>query len=179
MAKSTKICVGAIMGSFGVKGEVRLKSFCAEPSDIASYGPLSNEDGSQSFELKLSRPVKTGFAARIKDVRYKDQADALKGVRLFVSRDVLPSLPDDEFYHSDLNGMNVVDTGGAIIGRIKAVLNHGASDLLEVTGPNLKGGILIPFTLDVVPTVDLQARRVIVDLPHGLMPGDKDELDAE
>lgn len=179
MAKSNKICVGAIMGSFGVKGEIRLKSFCAEPADIDSYGLLSNEDGSHSFELTLSRPVKSGFAARIKGVRYKDQADALKGVRLYVDRDALPALPDDEFYHSDLTGMEVVDTGGKVLGRIKAILNHGASDLLEVTGAGLKGGLLIPFTLEVVPTVDLKARRVIVDLPHGLMPGDKDELDGQ
>ncbi len=172
MSKPKKICVGAIMGAFGVNGEIRLKSFCAEPGDIGSYGPLSNEDGSQTYELTLSRPVKSGFAARIKGVRYKDQADALKGIRLFVARDALPALPDDEFYHSDLTGMKVIDTGGQELGRIKAVLNHGASDLLEVTGAGIKGGLLIPFTLEVVPTVDLTARRVIVDLPHGLMPGE-------
>jgi len=172
------ICVGAIMGAFGVKGEIRLKSFCAEPADIGSYGTLYSQDGNQTYDLTITRPVKAGFAARIKGIRYKDQADALRGVRLFVPRESLPALPDDEFYHSDLIGLDVVDTGGDRIGRIKAVHDHGAGDMLEVTGPGLKGGILLPFTLDAVPTVDLAARRVIVDLPHGVLPTDKDDEDA-
>ena len=175
MANNKKICVGAIMGAFGVKGEVRVKSFCANPADIDSYGTLSNEDDSQSFDLTLTRPVKTGFAAKIKGIRYKDQADALRGTRLFVDRDRLPSLPDDEFYHSDLVGLQMVDTGGENIGRIKAVLNHGAGDILEVTGKDIKGSLLVPFTLEVVPTVDLAAKRVIVDLPYGLRPGEGDK----
>ncbi len=175
MANNKKICVGAIMGAFGVKGEVRVKSFCANPADIDSYGPLTNEDDSQSFDLTLTRPVKTGFAAKIKGIRYKDQADALRGTRLFVDRDRLPSLPDDEFYHSDLVGLQMVDTGGESIGRIKAVLNHGAGDILEVTGKDIKGSLLVPFTLEVVPTVDLAAKRVIVDLPYGLRPGEGDK----
>ncbi len=175
MANDKKICVGAIMGAFGVKGEVRLKSFCTTPADIDGYGLLSNEDGSQSFDLTLTRPVKTGFAAKIKGIRYKDQADALRGVRLFVDRDVFPALPDDEFYHSDLVGLQMVDTGGEIIGRIKAVLNHGAGDILEVTGKDIKGSLLVPFTLAVVPTVDLAAKRVIADLPYGLRPGEGDK----
>ena len=175
MANNKKICVGAIMGAFGVKGEVRVKSFCANPADIDSYGTLSNEDDSQSFDLTLTRPVKTGFAAKIKGIRYKDQADALRGTRLFVDRDRLPSLPDDEFYHSDLVGLQMVDTGGENIGRIKAVLNHGAGDILEVTGKDIKGSLLVPFTLEVVPTVDLAAKRVIVNLPYGLRPGEGDK----
>ncbi|MCP5073259.1 MAG: 16S rRNA processing protein RimM [Rhodobacteraceae bacterium] len=164
------ICVGAIMGAFGVKGEVRLKSFCADPADVGSYGTLSSEDGSQTYDLTITRPVKAGYAARIKGVRYKDQADALKGTRLYVARDALPSLPDDEFYHSDLIGLQVVDTGGEKIGRIKAVHDHGAGDMLEVAGPGLKGGIMLPFTQEVVPTVDLSERRIIADVPDGILP---------
>ncbi len=164
------ICIGAVMGAFGAKGEVRLKSFCADPADIGSYGTLTSEDGSQSFHLTISRPVKAGYAARIKGVRYKDQADALKGIRLYVNRDALPSLPDDEFYHSDLIGLQVVDTGGEKIGRIKAVHDHGAGDMLEVAGPGLKGGIMLPFTQEVVPTVDLSERRIIADVPDGILP---------
>ncbi|MCP5086138.1 MAG: 16S rRNA processing protein RimM [Rhodobacteraceae bacterium] len=165
------ICIGAVMGAFGAKGEVRLKSFCADPADIGSYGTLTSEDGSQSFHLTISRPVKAGYAARIKGVRYKDQADALKGTRLCVARDALPNLPDDEFYHSDLIGLEVLDTGGAKIGQIKAVHNHGAGDMLEITGPGLKGGIMLPFTQQAAPTVDLASRRVIVDPPDGVLPG--------
>jgi len=95
VANKNTICVGAIMGAFGVKGEVRLKSFCAIPEDLDSYGTLSSEDGTQSYDVTITRPVKGGFAARIKDVRFKDQADKLRGVRLYVSRDALPNLPDE------------------------------------------------------------------------------------
>lgn len=162
------ICVGAIMGAFGTRGEVRLKSFCAEPADIGTYGTLVSEDGSRSFEVTIDRPVKGGFAARIKGVRYRDEAEALRGTRLFVARAALPSLPDDEFYHSDLIGLTVVDTGGAEIGRVKAVQDYGAGDILEI---QRRGGkdVLLPFTAEVVPTVDLAAGRLVVDLPEGAL----------
>jgi 16S rRNA processing protein RimM len=170
-----KVCVGAITGSFGVRGEVRLKSFCAEPTDISRYGPLVTEDGSQSFEITLTRPVKSGFAARLTGVPTKEAADALKGTKLYAPRSALPALPDDEFYYSDLIGLSVLDTGGATLGKIAAVVNHGAGDLLEVRGKGLQGAALIPFTSEIVPTVDLASRRVIVDPPAGLLPGDDAE----
>lgn len=164
-----RICVGAITGSYGVRGEVRLKSFCADPAAISSYGPLWSEDGARSFTLTLGPAVAQGFAARLSGVVTKDAADALRGVRLYADRDALPSLPDDEYYHADLLGLLVVDTGGAELGRVKAVLNHGAADLLEVTAPGRTGALLIPFTLAIVPTVDLIARRIVVDPPEGLL----------
>jgi len=159
------ICVGAIAGSFGVKGEVRLKSFCAEPEDIASYGALSSEDGAQIWTVKLTRPVKGGFAARLTGVASKEAADALKGTRLYAPRDALPALPDDEYYYSDLIGLEVVDTGGAPIGKVAAVLNHGAGDLLEVRARGEKP-VLLPFTREVVPTVDLTTSRIVADPPE-------------
>ncbi|MGR3617302.1 MAG: ribosome maturation factor RimM [Paracoccaceae bacterium] len=162
------ICVGAVMGSFGVRGEVRIKSFCAIPEDIESYSPLSNEDGDQSYTVLLTRTVKNGFSAHLGGVATKEEADALKGLRLFAQRDQLPSLPDDEYYHTDLVGLDVYDTGGTLLGQVKSVENHGASDLLEITGPDLKGPVLLPFTLAAVPTVDLSQRRIIADPPEGL-----------
>ena len=162
-----RVCVGAITGAFGVRGEVRIKSFCAEPGDIAGYSPLETEDGRQSYTLAITRSVKNGFAARLGGVSSKEAADALRGVRLYVDRDKLPSLPDDEFYHADLIGLLVLDTGGQEIGRVKSVLNHGASDLLEIHGPGLKSTALLPFTKVAVPTVDLTAGRIIADPPEG------------
>ena len=131
----TRIIVGAIAGAFGVHGEVRLKSFCADPEAIGDYSPLTSEDGARTFELTLTRAIKNGFTARIGGVDTKEEADALKGVTLFADRDQLPSLPDDEFYHADLIGLSVLDTGGTVLGTVRNVLNHGAGDLLEVTGP--------------------------------------------
>ena len=161
------ICIGAIAGAFGVNGEVRLKSFTAEPGDLASYSPVTTEDGARSFDITITRDIKGGFAARLSGVTSKEAADALRGTRLYVPRDRLPSLPDDEFYHADLIGLDVIDTGGAALGRVKAVLNHGATDLLELIVPGQSRTVLLPFTQACVPTVDLRARRIIADPPEG------------
>ena len=118
---SDLVCVGAIAGAFGVRGEVRLKSFTADPTAIAEYAPLTTEDGARSFDLDLGRPVKGGFAARLSGVMTKEQADDLRGVQLFAPRDRLPDLPDDEYYHADLIGVEVFDTGGAPLGRVVSV----------------------------------------------------------
>ena len=163
---SERICVGAITGAFGVAGGVRSKSFCADPTAIADYGPLYTEDGSRSFVVKLTRPVAGGLGARVTGIKTKEEADALRGTELYVDRTRLPSLPDDEFYHSDLIGLQAVDTGGVMLGSVVAVHNHGAGDILEITGPGRKTALMLPFTLAAVPTVDLAAGRIVVDLPE-------------
>ncbi len=163
-----QVCVGAIAGSFGVKGEVRLKSFCAEPEAIADYGPLVTEDGSRKFDVELTGVIKNGFSARLSGVSSKEAADALRGVTLFVARDMLPGVGDDEFYHADLIGLSVADTGGTLLGRVKAVLNHGAGDILEIDRAGGGASVLLPFTRAAVPTVDLAGGRLVADPPDGL-----------
>ncbi|MFS4437184.1 ribosome maturation factor RimM [Paracoccaceae bacterium GXU_MW_L88] len=163
MAKDL-VCVGAIVGAFGVKGETRIKSFCAEPEDIASYGPLKDQAG-KSYTLSALRPIKGGFAVRLSGVPSKEAADAMRGTRLYAPRDALPSLPDDEFYHADLIGLEVYDTGGVKLGKVKAVHNHGAGDFLEVAAHGASPRLL-PFTQAAVPTVDLAAGRIIADPPE-------------
>ncbi|MDP4033195.1 MAG: ribosome maturation factor RimM [Pseudorhodobacter sp.] len=165
---SDRVCVGAIAGSFGVRGEVRLKSFCSDPEALASYGPLYTQDGARSFIVTLTRPVAGGLGARLSGVATKEEADALRGTSLYVDRTKLPSLGTDEFYHADLIGLEVRDTGGVLLGCVHAVHNHGAGDLIEVTGSGLKSALLLPFTRAVVPTVDLSAGRIVVDPPEGL-----------
>jgi 16S rRNA processing protein RimM len=169
---TVRICVGSIAGAFGVKGEVRLKSFCADPAAIAGYGPLTDEAGGRRFEVTLTGQVKNGLSARLSGVQTKEEADALRGVRLYVDRDRLPDVGEDEFYHADLIGLRVFDTGGTEIGTVRAVLNHGASDLLEVHAPGMKATVLLPFTRAVVPTVDLAGGRIVADPPEGLFPED-------
>lgn len=166
MSNPDRVCVGAIAGAFGVKGEVRLKSFCSTPEDIAAYAPLYTEDGSRSFGIRLTRPVTGGLGARLTGVATKEEADALKGVTLWADRNKLPSLPDDEFYHADLIGLTVVDTGGAVLGTVRAVHNHGAGDILEIFSPGRRQTLLLPFTKAVVPTVDLTAGRIVADPPE-------------
>jgi len=168
------ICVGAVMGAFGVRGEVRLKSFCADPSAIENYSPLVTENG-ESYELKLVRSVKSGFGARLSGIQDKEAADALRGTRLYARRADLPSLPDDEYYHSDLIGLEVLDTGGAKLGKVTSVQDFGAGDILEIAGKGLKEPAMLPFTLANVPTVDLAAGKIIADPPEGLFPDLKDD----
>ena len=166
MAKD-RICVGAVAGAFGVRGEVRLKSFCAEAEAIAGYAPLYSEDGATQYSVKLGKPIPNGLSARLSGITTRDQAEALRGARLYADRETLPELPDDEYYHTDLIGLTVLDTGGTPIGRISSVQNHGAGDLLEIQRPG-KGNALLPFTRAMVPTVDLAGGRVIADPPDGL-----------
>ena len=162
------VCVGAIAGAFGVRGEIRLKSFCAEPGDIATYGKLSTQDGAAQFTVTVTGTLKNALSARLSGVASKEAADALKGTRLYVPRNRLPTLPDDEFYHADLIGLTVLDTGGTTLGTVKSVLNHGAGDLLDVQRPGQSATVLLPFTRAAVPTVDLATGRIIADPPDGL-----------
>lgn len=156
-------CVGALAGAFGVQGEVRLKSFCADPAAIADYAPLVTEDG-RSFGIRIVKPLKGAFSARLTGIATREAAEALKGTRLYVPRDRLPDPGDDEFYHADLIGLAVVDTGGAALGTVRAVLDHGAGDILEIACPG-KPDLLVPFTRALVPTVDIAGGRIIVDPP--------------
>ena len=177
-ADPKRICVGAIAGAFGVRGEVRIKSFCSEPEDIARFKPLSDEAGARSFALRLTRPVKGGFAGRLSGVATREEAEALKGVRLYADRDQLPSLPDDEFYHADLVGLDVFDTGGERLGRVRAIHDFGAGDLLEIFAPGRTQTVMLPFTRAAVPTVDLGAGRIIADPPLGLFSDEEEAEDA-
>jgi 16S rRNA processing protein RimM len=159
-----RIVLGSLAGAFGVRGEVRLKSFCAEPADIAGYVPLSTPDGRVFRQVVVTGQTQGSLTARLDGVSTKEEADALRGTPLLAERSRLPPLPEDEFYHADLIGLPVHDAGGALLGTVRAVLNHGAGDILEVAGPR-GATLLIPFTQAAVPLVDLAARRIVADPP--------------
>jgi 16S rRNA processing protein RimM len=161
-----RVCVGAIVGAFGVKGEVRLKSFTADPAALATYAPLFTEDGKRSFAVTLTGTVPNGLSARLSGVRTRDEAEALRGTQLFADRAKLPALEDDEFYHADLIGLTACDAGGTVLGKVVSVMNHGAGDVIEVLGPGMKQSLVLPFTRAVVPTVDIPGGRLVVDLPE-------------
>ena len=163
-----RIIVGSIGGAFGVQGEVRLKSFCADPQAIADYTPLYTEDGRTFAHMVLTGQLKNGFTARVDGVVTKEDADALRNVDLYADRALMPSLPDDEYYYADLIGLTVVDTGGATLGTVKNVMDHGAGDLLEIIVAGQAETVLLPFTQAGVPTVDLTAKRIVADPPEGL-----------
>ena len=165
---SDMICVGRLAGAFGVRGEVRLKSFCAAPETIADYVPLVTTEGREFRQIVITGQGSGAYTARIDGITTKEEADALKGVDLYAPRNRLPTLPDDEYYHADLIGLSVHDTGGALLGTVRAVLNHGAGDLLEILPTQGNDTVLLPFTLAAVPTVDLASGRIVADPPEGL-----------
>ncbi len=162
------ICVGAIAGAFGVKGEVRLKSYTTNPTDIENYAPFQTQDGTMEFDIVLTGQIKKALTARMTGIITKEDADALKGTELYVPKSRLPQLPDDEYYYSDLVGITVQDTGGTVLGSVRSVQNHGATDLLEISVPNATATVLLPFTKQCVPTVDMAQRIIVADPPEGL-----------
>lgn len=164
MPGGERVVVGALAGAFGVRGEVRLKSFCAEPEAIASYLPLHTPNGRRFDSLRLTGRAPGALVARLGGVDTREEAEALRGTPLLADRDRLPPLPEDEFYHADLIGLSVHDPGGAALGVVRAVLNHGAGDILEVARPG-GGTLLLPFTRAVVPVVDVAAGRIVADPP--------------
>jgi 16S rRNA processing protein RimM len=163
-----RIVVGTFAGAFGVRGDVRIKSYCADPADIALYAPLTTDRGHVFRVVVIKGDAPGALVARIEGIDSKEAADALRGLSLYADKSRLPRLPDDEFYHNDLIGLSVVDTGGKPLGIVRAVLNHGAGDLLEIQARGAPETILLPFTLAAVPTVDLAAGRIVADPPEGL-----------
>ena len=156
------IVVGALLGAHGVRGDVRVKSFTAQPEALFDYAPFLNEQGEDLLQPTGFRAAKDHFIVTPKTPRQKEDWDRLKGTRLYVSRDMLPAPDEDEFYIQDLVGLDVYGGGEARIGRVKAVLNHGAGDLLEILAIDRRKPVLVPFTLEDVPSIDLAARRLIV-----------------
>ncbi len=162
---SARICLGQIGAPHGVRGEVRLRSFTADPDAIAAYGPLETEDG-HVLQIESLRRAKDHFVARLAGVADRDAAERLTNVKLYVLRERLPA-PDhaDEFYHADLIGLAVVDRGGEKLGTVIAVHNFGAGDLIEVRPTDGNATQMLPFNEATVPVVDLAAGRLVVELP--------------
>lgn len=167
------ILMGAIIGAHGIKGEVKVKSFAGTPAAIASYGALSDAKG-RSFDLALvgkASPSKGGagqdiLIARVKGVSDRNAAEALKGVELFVARDRLPQIADaEEFYLADLVGLSVRDRAGNDFGRVMAVDNFGAGDVISVDGGS-RGAFDVAFTRALVPVVDVAGGWIELDLPE-------------
>lgn len=172
-ARRPRVCVGAFAGAHGVHGLVRLKSFTERPDDIFAYGPLTDEAGERVFRLEPAGEGKEGFLVRIEGVADREAAEALKGVRLYVDRAALPEPGDDEFYYTDLVGLAAERTDGSPLGTVIAVQDFGAVPLLEIRIG--REAILVPFTREAVPVVDIPAGRVVVEPPPGLLHGETED----
>ena len=158
-----RVRIARIGAPHGVRGEVKLWSFTGDPAAVAQYGPLETEDGGARFEIETLRAAKDHLVARLKGVNDRGAAERLTNTDLYVARERLPAPEaDDEFYHADLIGLVVTDTDGHELGKVGAVHNFGAGDLIEVK-PEQGATVLIPFTEAAVPKVDIAGRRLVVD----------------
>ncbi|MGB0261644.1 MAG: ribosome maturation factor RimM [Henriciella sp.] len=156
VTKTKYIVVGSILGAHGVRGDVRLKSFTADPEAIFDFGPLLSETGQTLLTPVSMRPAKQTYIVKPEETRSKEDWDSLKGKKLYVSRDRLPPAETDEFYVEDLTGLHVRDPDGGHIGYVRAVLNHGAGDLLEIEYGDAGRRVLIPFTIQDIPEINPQ-----------------------
>ena len=165
---SSRILIGVFGAPHGVRGELRVKAYTGEPMALLDYGPLESEDGSRRFVIEAARPLKDDLiVARLSGVRDRDAAAALTNTKLFVDRSKLPEAEEDEFYLTDLVGLRVEDSSGALLGTVASVPNYGAGDLLEIALPESRRTVHLPFTRAFVPEVDIEGGRVIAAPPQG------------
>ncbi|MEM7634040.1 MAG: ribosome maturation factor RimM [Pseudomonadota bacterium] len=171
MPEHSRIILGVITGVHGIQGEVKLKSFTADPAAIASYGPLDASNGAV-LEIKSLKAQKDQFRARIEGVTDRNTAETLRGLELSIARDRLPEPEDGEVYHADLVGLSAVDVNGDQIGTVVDVLDFGAGELLELKLKDVKSTVLMPFNRETVPDIDLDAGTLAIDPPAGLLDDD-------
>jgi 16S rRNA processing protein RimM len=160
------VLVARVSGAFGVRGEVRLRAYTEDPAALLDYRELRRADGSPGLTLVSGRVAKDGLIARAKEIGVKEEADALRGLELYAPRSALPQPEQDEFYLIDLIGLAAHAPDGALLGRIKAVPNFGAGDLLEIEPAAGGGSWLVAFTLAAVPEVDIEGGRVVIVRPE-------------
>ena len=168
---SALVCVARIGAAHGVRGAVKLWTFTEDPFAIKRYGPLLSKDGKRQFEVTQAREAKDHLVATFKGVTTRDEAERLNGIELYVAREKLPATDDGEYYHADLIGLAAVTSADEPLGRVVAIHNFGAGDIIEIAPPQ-GTTMLLPFTNAVVPTVDLAGGRVVIELP-GEIEGDE------
>ena len=159
------VALGRFGAPQGVRGEIRIKSYTADPKAIGGYGALTDAADARRFAVKVLRPLRDDMLVmRVEGVASREAAAALTGVELFARRSQLPPPDADEFYWDDLIGLEAVSAQGDVFGRVTAVLNHGAGDILEVTPPT-GDTLLLPFTKQTAPEIDFSARRIVIAPP--------------
>jgi 16S rRNA processing protein RimM len=160
-----RIRVARIGAAHGVRGEVKLWPFTQDPLAVAGYGPLETEDGARRFTIETLRPAKGFLVARIAGIGDRDAAEKLTNLDLFVPRERLPAIEeDDTYYHADLIGLAAVTAAGDVLGTVSAIHNFGAGDIIEIT-PDSGAPLMLTFTQAAVPRVDLKTRQIVVVPP--------------
>ena len=168
------ICIARIGAPHGVRGAVKLWTFTEDPFAVQSYGPLLTKDGARSFEIATAREAKGHLVATLKGIATREDAERLNGIELYIARERLPATGENEYYHADLIGLAAVTTANEPLGRVLAIHNFGAGDIIEIAPPQ-GATMLLPFTNAIVPTVDLAGGRVVIELPGEIMGDTPDD----
>ena len=167
-----RVLLGVVAAAHGVRGLVRIRSYTEDPMAVASYGPLSDETGRKQYRVEALSTVKEAVLARIEGVTDRTAAEALRGLRLYVERSVLPATDEREWYEADLIGLAAIGRDGRDWGKVIAFHDFGAGRPMEVSGGSAsKGSVMLPFTAAAVPEVDVEGGKVVVDPPAGVLPG--------
>ena len=161
-----RVLLGVVAAPHGVRGLVRIKSFTEDPMAVAAYGPLSDESGKKEYRVEALSAARGAVLARIEGVADRTAAEALRGLRLFVERQRLPRTGEREWYEADLIGLEAVGTDGRDWGKVIAFHDFGAGSVMEVSG-----GMMLPFTDEAVPEIDVAGGKVLIDPPAGLLAG--------
>ena len=172
-----QICIARIGAAHGVRGAVKLWTFTEDPLAVLHYGPLATKDGARQFVVTHAREAKDHLVATLQGIATRDDAERLNGVELYIARDKLPATDEGEYYHADLIGLAAVSTADEPIGRVIAIHNFGAGDIIEIAPP-LGSTLLLTFTNAVVPTVDLPDGRVVIELPEEIDGDDPSGAEA-
>jgi 16S rRNA processing protein RimM len=162
------VCVAAVATAHGIRGALKLRCFTERPEDAAAYGPVHDRHGTRLFTLKVIGQSRGGILVEAEGIRDREAAEALRGIELFVPRSVLPNLGPDEFYHADLEGLEVLRADGARLGVVRALNNFGAGDIVEVLADDGRT-VALPFDQQTVHTVDLDTGRLVVEPPVELL----------
>ena len=173
----SQICVARIGAAHGVRGAVKLWTFTEDPLAVKAYGPLVTKDGARQFEVTHAREAKGHLVATLKGIATREEAERLNGIELYIARDKLPATDENEYYHADLIGLDAVNAANEPLGRVIAIHNFGAGDIIEIA-PAHGVTMLLPFTNAVVPSVDLASGRVIIELPDEIEGDDSSSADA-
>ena len=156
-----------------MRGAVKLWTFTEDPFAVKQYGPLATKDGTRRFEVAEARQARDHLVATFKGVATREEAERLNGIELYVARDQLPATDDGEYYHADLIGLAAVTPANEPLGRVIAIHNFGAGDIIEIAPPQ-GPTMLLPFMNAVVPTVDLAAGHVVIELPNEIAADQND-----
>jgi len=165
-----QICIARIGAAHGVRGAVKRWTFTEDPLAVKHYGPLVTKDGARQFEVTHAREAKGHLVAALKGIATRGDAERLNGLELYIAREKLPATDEAEYYHADLIGLAAVTPANEPLGRVIAIHNFGAGDIIEIAPAN-GATMLLPFTNAVVPSVDLAGGRVVIELPQ--------EIDSE